>query len=196
MGAHGLYDCLLGFSFCQGVPDCLCSLHRSVSGCLERILRCDSSWPAGTIAFAYGGHNVVLEIQVRFPHHHRFPDENSCLVRCVYSLAAASAATRGPPPSLPARAATQESIPIQMRRPPLVPASTAAELLQDLANALRCSKLHTLRMRKPAAQATMPSPPSTLKPYMRGVYLAYAIVSWCYAGVAFSGELLSLWSVG
>lgn len=36
-------------------------------------------------------------------------------------------------------------------------------------------------------QATLPSPPNTLKRYMRGVYLAYGIVSWCYAGVAFSG---------
>ena len=26
----------------------------------------------------------------------------------------------------------------------------------------------------------MPSPPATLKPYMNGVYIAYAIVSWCY----------------
>jgi len=80
---------------------------------------------------------------VRFPHHHRFPDENSCPVCCVYSLSAASAATRGPPPSVPSRAATQESILIQTRRPPLVPASTVAELLQDIANALQYSKLHT-----------------------------------------------------
>ena len=29
-------------------------------------------------------------------------------------------------------------------------------------------------------QATMPSPPATLKPYMNGVYIAYGIVSWCY----------------
>mmetsp|Transcript_12305 Transcript_12305/g.37013 ORF Transcript_12305/g.37013 Transcript_12305/m.37013 type:complete len:484 (-) Transcript_12305:840-2291(-) len=36
-------------------------------------------------------------------------------------------------------------------------------------------------------QATMPSPPSTFKPYMRGVYLAYVIVSYCYFGVAFCG---------
>lgn len=27
-------------------------------------------------------------------------------------------------------------------------------------------------------QATLPSPPPTLGPYMRGVYIAYAIVSW------------------
>mmetsp|Transcript_12306 Transcript_12306/g.37020 ORF Transcript_12306/g.37020 Transcript_12306/m.37020 type:complete len:193 (-) Transcript_12306:840-1418(-) len=33
----------------------------------------------------------------------------------------------------------------------------------------------------------MPSPPSTFKPYMRGVYLAYVIVSYCYFGVAFCG---------
>eukprot|EP00208_Stichococcus_sp_RCC1054_P002184 CAMPEP_0206149468 /NCGR_PEP_ID=MMETSP1473-20131121/37794_1 /ASSEMBLY_ACC=CAM_ASM_001109 /TAXON_ID=1461547 /ORGANISM="Stichococcus sp, Strain RCC1054" /LENGTH=520 /DNA_ID=CAMNT_0053546931 /DNA_START=237 /DNA_END=1799 /DNA_ORIENTATION=- len=36
-------------------------------------------------------------------------------------------------------------------------------------------------------QATMPSPPATLKPYMNGVYIAYAIVSWCYFTVAFAG---------
>lgn len=36
-------------------------------------------------------------------------------------------------------------------------------------------------------QATMPSPPATLQPYMRGVYVAYAIVSWCYLSVAFTG---------
>lgn len=36
-------------------------------------------------------------------------------------------------------------------------------------------------------QATMPSPPATLKPYMNGVYIAYGIVSWCYFTVAFSG---------
>jgi hypothetical protein len=40
-------------------------------------------------------------------------------------------------------------------------------------------------------QAQMPStsPKDTFKPYMRGVYLAYAIVSWCYFGVAFTGVL-------
>lgn len=36
-------------------------------------------------------------------------------------------------------------------------------------------------------QATMPSPPATAKPYMRGVYIAYAVVSWCYFGVTFAG---------
>jgi amino acid permease len=36
-------------------------------------------------------------------------------------------------------------------------------------------------------QATLPSPPPTLKPYMRGVWVAYAIVSWCYFSVAFTG---------
>jgi hypothetical protein len=36
-------------------------------------------------------------------------------------------------------------------------------------------------------QATMPSPPATYRPYMRGVYVAYAILSWCYFGVAISG---------
>jgi amino acid permease len=36
-------------------------------------------------------------------------------------------------------------------------------------------------------QSTLPSPPPTLQPYMRGVYIAYAIVSWCYFSVAFSG---------
>lgn len=36
-------------------------------------------------------------------------------------------------------------------------------------------------------QATMPSPPPTFKPYMRGVYFAYALVSWCYFGAAFAG---------
>ncbi len=29
-------------------------------------------------------------------------------------------------------------------------------------------------------QATMPSPPATLRPYMNGVYIAYAVTAWCY----------------
>jgi len=36
-------------------------------------------------------------------------------------------------------------------------------------------------------QACMPSPPATFRPYMRGVYIAYAVVSWAYFGVAFTG---------
>ncbi|KAK9806916.1 hypothetical protein WJX72_007358 [[Myrmecia] bisecta] len=36
-------------------------------------------------------------------------------------------------------------------------------------------------------QACMPSPPATFKPMMRGVYIAYIIVAWCYFGVAFAG---------
>lgn len=36
-------------------------------------------------------------------------------------------------------------------------------------------------------QATMPSPPATLRPYMRGVYIAYGVTAWCYTTVAFSG---------
>lgn len=30
-------------------------------------------------------------------------------------------------------------------------------------------------------QATMPSPPATLDPYMHGVYIAYAVTAWCYS---------------
>jgi len=37
-------------------------------------------------------------------------------------------------------------------------------------------------------QACMPSPPKTFRPYMRGVYIAYIVVSWAYFGVAFTGE--------
>ena len=37
-------------------------------------------------------------------------------------------------------------------------------------------------------QAQMPSPPATFRPYMRGVYIAYAVVSWCYFSVAFTGK--------
>lgn len=33
----------------------------------------------------------------------------------------------------------------------------------------------------------MPSPPATFKPYMRGVYIAYGVVTWSYFGVAFTG---------
>jgi len=33
----------------------------------------------------------------------------------------------------------------------------------------------------------MPSPPATFTPYMRGVYIAYAVVTWAYFGVAFTG---------
>ncbi|KAK9806840.1 hypothetical protein WJX72_004583 [[Myrmecia] bisecta] len=36
-------------------------------------------------------------------------------------------------------------------------------------------------------QACMPSPPKTFKPMMRGVYIAYIIVAWCYFGVSFAG---------
>jgi amino acid permease len=36
-------------------------------------------------------------------------------------------------------------------------------------------------------QATMPSPPATYRPYMRGVYVAYAVLTWCYAGVGITG---------
>ena len=32
----------------------------------------------------------------------------------------------------------------------------------------------------------MPSPPVTAKPYMKGVYVAYGVTSWCYFGVAFA----------
>ena len=33
-------------------------------------------------------------------------------------------------------------------------------------------------------QATLPHPPSTVKPMMKGVYVAYAIVLWCYFSVS------------
>jgi hypothetical protein len=33
----------------------------------------------------------------------------------------------------------------------------------------------------------MPSPPATYRPYMRGVYIAYAVLTWCYAGVGITG---------
>ena len=33
----------------------------------------------------------------------------------------------------------------------------------------------------------MPAPPTTTKRMMTGVYIAYAIVAWCYLGVGFSG---------
>ncbi len=33
----------------------------------------------------------------------------------------------------------------------------------------------------------MPAPPTTTKRMMGGVYIAYAIVAWCYLGVGFSG---------
>ena len=36
-------------------------------------------------------------------------------------------------------------------------------------------------------QACMPAPPTTTKRMMTGVYIAYAIVAWCYLGVGFSG---------
>ena len=36
-------------------------------------------------------------------------------------------------------------------------------------------------------QSSMPSPPKTYRPYMKGVYLAYSIVAWCYFGVSFTG---------
>lgn len=36
-------------------------------------------------------------------------------------------------------------------------------------------------------QACMPAPPTTKKRMMSGVYIAYAIVAWCYLGVGFSG---------
>ena len=36
-------------------------------------------------------------------------------------------------------------------------------------------------------QACMPAPPSTKRRMMSGVYIAYAIVAWCYLGVGFSG---------
>ena len=39
-------------------------------------------------------------------------------------------------------------------------------------------------------QACMPSPPKTFGPYMRGVYIAYIVVSWAYFGVAFTGAQL------
>ena len=42
------------------------------------------------------------------------------------------------------------------------------------------------------AQATMPSPPPTARPYMVGVYIAYLITSWCYFGVAFAVRQLRL----
>ena len=33
-------------------------------------------------------------------------------------------------------------------------------------------------------QATLPHPPSTVKPMMKGVYVAYVIVLWCYFSVS------------
>ena len=36
-------------------------------------------------------------------------------------------------------------------------------------------------------QASLPSPPATYGPYMRGVYIAYGVVTWAYFGVAFTG---------
>jgi len=33
----------------------------------------------------------------------------------------------------------------------------------------------------------MPSPPATYRPYMRGVYVAYAVLTWCYFGVGITG---------
>ena len=36
-------------------------------------------------------------------------------------------------------------------------------------------------------QATLPSPPDTLRPMMRGVYIAYVVVGWCYIGVSVAG---------
>ena len=41
-------------------------------------------------------------------------------------------------------------------------------------------------------QACMPSPPATFRPYMRGVYIAYMVVSWAYFGVAFTGAPYAL----
>lgn len=36
-------------------------------------------------------------------------------------------------------------------------------------------------------QATLPSPPRTYKPYMKGVYVAYAMLTWCYFGISIAG---------
>ncbi|KAK9831658.1 hypothetical protein WJX74_004645 [Apatococcus lobatus] len=36
-------------------------------------------------------------------------------------------------------------------------------------------------------QAGLPSPPKTYKPMMKGVYVAYAVVAWCYFTVAITG---------
>ena len=33
-------------------------------------------------------------------------------------------------------------------------------------------------------QATLPHPPSTVKPMMKGVYVAYMVVLWCYFSVS------------
>ena len=33
-------------------------------------------------------------------------------------------------------------------------------------------------------QATLPHPPSTVKPMMKGVYVAYVVVLWCYFSVS------------
>ena len=46
----------------------------------------------------------------------------------------------------------------------------------------RLSSLQVLEI-----QACMPAPPTTKKRMMTGVYIAYAIVAWCYLGVGFSG---------
>lgn len=78
----------------------------------------------GTIAFAYGGHNVVLEIQVSKIRALRC--RLSSKVGTVIGLSAAKYVIASPTPQV---------------------------LLAML-------------------QATLPSPPSTLRPYMRGVYLA------------------------
>ncbi|KAK9904954.1 hypothetical protein WJX75_006393 [Coccomyxa subellipsoidea] len=36
-------------------------------------------------------------------------------------------------------------------------------------------------------QATLPSPPDTFKPMMKGVYVAYVLVAWCYFAVSITG---------
>ncbi|KAK9826733.1 hypothetical protein WJX81_002553 [Elliptochloris bilobata] len=36
-------------------------------------------------------------------------------------------------------------------------------------------------------QATLPHPPSTVKPMMKGVYVAYVVVLWCYFSVSIAG---------
>ena len=77
----------------------------------------------GTIAFAYGGHNVVLEIQVR----------QLCALFCR-GLSNMPDVVFGPPTTRTTMLSAQ---------------FLYAEL-----------------------QATLPSPPPTLRPYMRGVYLA------------------------
>ena len=147
----------------------------------------------GTVAFAYGGHNVILEIQVRFGAAFSL-SFMQCTLQCTLmqqqelSLTACSSAC--------IVLAAANVLSTFCTAPVSTTQHTSCEWTWHkqththmgwLTVAIHLSQ--SLSSERPPLQATLPSKPNrnTSVPMMRGVYVAYAVVSWCYFGVSCAG---------